>query len=306
MFPVASLLGASARLTAARRAERLATLRLLGASAGQVTVAAVTEVAAIATGAAAIGVAVQWLLAPALAAIPLGGGVWFAGDLRPGPAVLGGIVAGVAVLATFAALGGMRPVVVGPLGVMRRQRPGSARLLRLLGVVAGLGIFWAANSVLGTSPLAVIGLVFAVGVLAMFGTVSLIGPLVVRLLGAGMARSARSPAGLLAARRLLDDPRGAFRPLAGLTLAVFVAGFIAPLTAVASGAVQGDDTVLRVPAPPGAVATLEAGVRDRLAEHGIAAEVVPAAAGDEPALGVAPVLPADRDRVRTALAPLAD
>jgi hypothetical protein len=304
VFPVASLLGASARLTAARRAERLATLRLLGASTGQVTVAAVTEVTAIATGAAVIGVAVQWLLAPALAAIPLGGGVWFAGDLRPGPATVGGILAGVAVLATFAALGGMRQVVVGPLGVMRRQRPGGARLLRLLGVAAALAIFAAVSRMLGTSPAAVIGLVFAVGVLAMFGTVSLIGPLVVRLLGAQMARSARSPAALLAGRRLLDDPRGAFRPLAGLTLAVFVAGFIAPLTAVVAGADLGDDTALRVPAPPGTVTALETSVRDRLAERGIAAEVVPAQVGREPGLEVTPEFPADRDRVRTALAPL--
>ena len=44
VFPVASLLGASARLTTARRTERLALLRLLGASTRQVTVAAVTEV----------------------------------------------------------------------------------------------------------------------------------------------------------------------------------------------------------------------------------------------------------------------
>ncbi|OLT13347.1 hypothetical protein BJF78_03005 [Pseudonocardia sp. CNS-139] len=125
VFPVASLLGASARLTAARRAERLATLRLLGASTGQVTVAAVTEVTAIAVGAAVVGVVAQWLLAPALALIPLGGGTWFADDLRPGPGTAAAIVGGVAVLALFAALGGMRQVVVGPLGVVRRRRAGA-------------------------------------------------------------------------------------------------------------------------------------------------------------------------------------
>ena len=304
VFPVASLLGASARLTAARRAERLATMRLLGASAGQVTVAAVTEVTAIATAAAVIGVVAHWLLTPALAAIPLGGGVWFAGDLQPGPGTVAGIVAGVSVLAAFAALGGMRQVVVGPLGVVRRQRAGGARLLRLVGVVAALGIFAAVNGMLQATPVAVIGLVFAVGVLAMFGTVSLIGPLVVRLLGTRMTRSARSPAALLAGRRLLDDPKGAFRPLAGLTLAVFVAGFIAPLTAVVSSAEARDDTALRVAAAPGTVTDLDAAVRERLARRGIAADVVLADVGGEPGLEITPVLPADRDRVRTALTPL--
>jgi hypothetical protein len=305
VFPVASLLGASARLTAARRAERLAVLRLLGASTGQVTVAAVTEVTAIAAGAAVLGIGVQWVAAPALAAIELGGGGWFAGDLRPGPATAAGLVAGVVVLALLAALGGMREVVVEPLGVVRRQRSGTARLLRLLGVAGGIGVFAVANGVRQAGPADVAGLVFAVGVLALFGTVSLIGPLVVRLLGARMARSARSPAALIAGRRLLDDPRGAFRPLAGVTLAVFVAGFLAPLTAALSGSMPGDDSALRIEAPAGEVGELQDDVARRLAARAIAADVAMADVGGEVGVAVTPTLPADRDRVRTALAPIA-
>jgi hypothetical protein len=59
-----------------------------------------------------------------------------------------------------------------------------------------------------------------------------------------MVRSARSAGTLLAGRRLLDDPKGAFRPLAGLTLAVFVAGFLAPLTSSLGGEATGADLVL--------------------------------------------------------------
>ncbi|OZM82596.1 FtsX-like permease family protein [Pseudonocardia sp. MH-G8] len=305
VFPVASLLGASARLTAARRAERLAVLRLLGASTGQVTVAAVTEVAAVAAAAAVLGIGVQWVAAPALAAIELGGAGWFAGDLRPGPATATGLVAGVVVLALLAALGGMREVVVEPLGVVRRQRPGTARLLRLLGVAGGIGVFAVANGARQVGPADVAGLVFGVGVLALFGTVSLIGPLVVRLLGNRMTRAARSPAALIAGRRLLDDPRGAFRPLSGVTLAVFVAGFLSPLTATLSASTFGDDTALRIVAPAGAVGELQAEVRDRLAARGIAAEVVIAGIDAEVGIAVTPTLPADRDRVRTALEPVA-
>lgn len=305
VFPVAGLLGASARLSATRRAERLATLRLLGASTGQVTVAAVSEVAAIAVVAAVVGVVLQWIAAPALAAIELGGSAWFAGDLRPGPATVAGIVAGVAVLATLSALGGMREVVIGPLGVVRRQRAGSARLLRLLGLAGGVAVFAAANGARQVTPAALAGLVFGVGVLAMFGAVSLVGPLVVRLLGSGMARSARTPATLLAGRRLLDDPRGAFRPAAGLTMAVFVAGFLAPLTAAVPAAAYGDDTALRV-VSAGPVADLGTAVRVRLAERGIAATVEPADVHGRPGIAVTPTVPADRDVVRTALAPIAD
>ncbi|WP_142106867.1 FtsX-like permease family protein [Pseudonocardia cypriaca] len=305
VFPVASLLGASARLTAARRAERLATLRLLGASTGQVTVAAVAEVTLIAAAAAVAGIGLQWVAAPALTAIDLGGSEWFAADLRPGPATVTGIVAGVAVLAMLSALGGMREVVIGPLGVARRQRPGSARLLRLLGLAAGVVVFAAANGARQVAPAAIVGLVFGVGVLAMFGAVSLIGPLVVRLLGSGMVRSARTPAALLAGRRLLDDPRGAFRPVAGVTMAVFVAGFLAPLTASVPEAAYGDDDALRVVSSR-PVADLEAAVRQQLAERGLPAEVGPADVHADAGVVVIPTPPADRDAVRTALSSLAD
>ncbi|MGH8964584.1 MAG: hypothetical protein ACRDXB_04530, partial [Actinomycetes bacterium] len=193
-------------------------------------------------------------------------------------------------------------VVVGPLGVARRQRVGSARLLRLLGLVGGIAVFAGANGIRTLGPPDMAGLVFGIGVLALFAVVSLIGPLVVRMLGHTMVRTARSPAALLAGRRLLDDPRGAFRPLAGIVLAIFVAGFVAPLTAAVSGPVLGDDSALRIEAPVGEVDDLHDAVRDRLVDRGIAADVTIADVRGEPGLAVTPALAADRDRIRTALA----
>jgi FtsX-like permease family protein len=299
--PAVGLLGAAARLSAARRVQRLATLRLLGASTGQVTAVAVTEVAAVAVVAAVVGVLAEWLIAPALAAIELGGSAWGAGDLRPGPGVLALVVLGVAVLATLAAVGGTRQVVVGPLGVARRDRPGQARLIRLVGLVAGIGVFAAANSLARTGAPEVGGLVFGFGILVLFGTVSLVGPLVVRLVGGRMVRAARTPASLLAGRRLLDDPRGAFRPLAGLVLAVFVAGFLAPLTAAIAGADVDDDTTLWMRVGDASPAATAAVVSGRLAELDIPAEVTTG----ERTVGVVPGPGVDRDRVRTALVPVA-
>ncbi|SHK34710.1 FtsX-like permease family protein [Pseudonocardia thermophila] len=295
LFPVLGLLGAAARLTAVRRAERLATLRLLGASTRQLTVVAVTEVTLVAAVAAVAGIVAEWLLAPALALIPLGGSGWYASDLRVPPLVALAVVAGVALLAAAAATRGMRAVVVGPLGVVRRQAPRGLRWWHLLGVVAALIVFGIAQAAVGTSGFTVVGLVIAVAVLAMFGVVWLVGPWVVRLVGARLARSARSVPRLLAGRRMLDDPRGAFRPLAGLTLAVFVAGFLAPF----SGALGGDpeeSAALRV----GESVSVEQ-VQARLQERGLAATVTASRRGPlvEPAPGT------NRDEVRTALVPLA-
>ncbi|MET0188226.1 MAG: hypothetical protein ABW212_04450, partial [Pseudonocardia sediminis] len=63
LFPAAGLIGASARLSAARRGERLATLRLLGASTSRITVVAVTEVTVAAAAGALAGIALEWLAA---------------------------------------------------------------------------------------------------------------------------------------------------------------------------------------------------------------------------------------------------
>lgn len=295
LFPVLGLLGSAARLTAARRAERLATLRLLGASTRQLTVVAAAEVTAVATAAAVVGILAEWLISPALAAIPLGGSGWYAADLRVAPLVALAVVAGVAVLAAAAAVGGMRSVVVGPLGVVRRQGPRRLRWWRWLGIVAALGVFGLAQATVRSSPLVVVGLVIGVSIFAMFGVVWLIGPWVMRLLGAWMARSSRSVPRLLAGRRLLDDPKGAFRPLAGLTLAVFVAGFLAPLSA--AGAVEAgrwDDQGLRA----GDVPVVQ--VQQALDRRGLAADVTQTRSGTV----VHPAPGTDRDTVRTALAPV--
>ncbi|MFC5995442.1 FtsX-like permease family protein [Pseudonocardia hispaniensis] len=303
-FPVASLLGASARLSAARRTERLATLRLLGASRRQVTVAAVTEVTAVAAGAAVLGIAAEWLLAPVIARISLAGSTWFSADVRPAPLAALAALACVTLLAAGSAVGGLRRVVITPLGVVRRDRPQGARLVRLIGLAAGVAVFVLASQAIGAAPSNLVGLVFGIGVLALFGASSLIGPLVVRLLGGVLARRARSAPALLAGRRLLDDPKAAFRPLAGATLAVFVGAFLAPLTAMLPGGSGEDPDTLwvRVPAERGAAVT--AAAAQRLDALGIAAQVGPPGTGLREGTVAVPVRPADaadRDRARTAL-----
>jgi hypothetical protein len=104
-----------------------------------VTVAATTEVTAVAALAAAAGVALYWLAAPLVALLELGGGRWFADDVRPLRRCWWGSSRGGA--AGPRRLGrGHAPVVVGPLGVARRQATGGARLVRLLGVSRARGV----------------------------------------------------------------------------------------------------------------------------------------------------------------------
>ena len=66
--------------------------------------------------------------------------------------------------------------------------------------------------------------------------VNLVGPLFVQVAGRAYARLARSAAGLIAARRIIDDPRATWRAVSVLGLAICVS----TLTTFADAARSGD------------------------------------------------------------------
>ena len=84
-----------------------------------------------------------------------------------------------------------------------------------------------------------------------FATLNAVGPWVLGLVGKAQLRRASTPARLLAARRLLDDPKAAWRVVGGLGLAGFVAGALSILPTITAvdtsqdpqGAILMDDLV---------------------------------------------------------------
>ena len=202
----------------ARRDQRLATLRLVGATPGQVVGMTVAEAVIVAFAGALAGTAAYALAVPLLTRIEISGGPWFAADLLPHPLVLGrlpgrGAAAGGPVGGGRAAAGGGQPARRGQAGDPARHalRPGSLALLAVLAVVPMLG---QATSV--TVVAVVIGLAFL--------CVNLVGPWVVGIIGRVTAATARGPARLLAGRSLVDDPRSAWRTVSGVAMTGFVAG----------------------------------------------------------------------------------
>ncbi|WP_344871727.1 ABC transporter permease, partial [Nonomuraea antimicrobica] len=215
--------GAAARLTVARRDQRLAALRLVGASPGQVVAMTVAEAVIVALAGALTGAVAFALAVPLLAGIEMQGGPWFVADLFPGPLVLAGVLVAVPLLVGLSAVAGLRRVVVSPLGVARRETPPGLRFVRVLALLAVLAAFPLLTR--GTSVAVV-----AVALALAFLCVNLAGPWVVGVIGRIAARSARGPARLLAARRLVDDPRSAWRTVSGVALTGFVAGFLGLLS----------------------------------------------------------------------------
>lgn len=226
VVPLVSLGGAAARLSARRRDDRLATLRLLGATPSTVSALAVLESVVLALVGAVLGVAVY------LAGVPLLGLIHFRGEPLGASGVLlpwWALVAlsfAIGALAAVSAVLGLRQVVISPLGVRTRQDAPRMHWLRL---VVGLGVVALAFGIMSVLQVAPSVLVI-LGMLALaFGgsiaVLNLIGPWAIRLAAKGQARRAKTPARLIAARSVLESPKAAWRQVGGVAMTSFMAVF---------------------------------------------------------------------------------
>ncbi|WP_433242471.1 FtsX-like permease family protein [Streptosporangium sp. CA-135522] len=258
--------GAAARLTVARRDQRLAALRLVGATPGQVVAMTVAEAVITAFGGAVLGGVLYGLAVPLLTGIEIGGGSWFLSDMWPGALAVLAVLVAVPLLVGLSAVIGLRRVVVSPLGVAKRETPPAMRFVRVVALLVILAVVPTLGMNVGVGVIAVVlGLAFL--------AINLAGPWVIGMLGRIIARTARRPARLLAGRRLVDDPRAAWRTVSGVAMTGFVAGFIG-LLSPDSGLFGGADaTALHLSVPSSKVAAVTAEARERLSAAGLPARI---------------------------------
>ncbi len=240
LVPVLVFVATSTRLAAARREERFAALRLVGATPLQVNVIASVESGLAAVAGMIVGFAGFFTFRPPVARIPFTGDPFFTNDLTLGWPVIIGVVIGVPLAAIAASLLTLRRVQISPLGVMRRTTPRPPRPWRLLPVALGLaalgGIRLLPDGESGMWLILGAFVVIIVGIMIAGPWITLIGA---RLL----ARHARSDATLIAGRRLTDDPGRAFRAISGLVLAVFVGTVFIGVIGTAIGRTGGFGTM---------------------------------------------------------------
>ncbi|MFJ8539698.1 FtsX-like permease family protein [Streptomyces sp. NPDC093591] len=231
VMPVVVLASAAGRLGAARREQRLAALRLAGATPRQILAMTAVEAAGVGAAGALAGALAYTALLPALAELPYGVGGWYTGQLWVGLPWLAAVVLAVTALITVSAVTMLRQVATSPLGVAQQADPRRTRLIRLVLFVAVLAYIWLTTGDSGQLKTRQL-----LALLALFyGAFWLFGPWVVDRLGRIVGRRARRPATLLAARRLSDDPRAVWRTVSGLVLAGFVAGFFSVSTLGSEG-----------------------------------------------------------------------
>lgn len=234
-----TLAQAAVRLAVARRDDRLAALRLAGATRAQVTAMAVLDALAQAVVGVLVGAALALAVTPAIARIEFQGMPFAAGELLP-PAWVWLAAAGAVIAIAFtAALASLRRVHVTPLGVAQRVRAKRLSLWR----IAGFGLAAAAYIAIVVNNLIPVELGVSIALLSVVVlSYSLLGPLVIQGIAGLVAKAARSAATLLAARRVLDDPRGAFNIVGAMAIAVMAGGLasLAPVSAAPGDALSVD------------------------------------------------------------------
>ena len=222
LAPVLIFIATATRLSAARREQRFAAMRLVGATRKQVSLLAATESTAAAVLGVAAGFGIFFLLRAPVAGIPFLGEPFFPADMALSLPDILAVAIGVPVAAAVAARLALRRVHISPLGVARRATPRPPRAWRVLPLLAGLaelGFF-----VVHGTPASPSGEVWALlpGFLLIIVGLIIAGPWLTMAAARVMARRTSHPGALIAARRLADDPRAAFRAVSGLVLALFI------------------------------------------------------------------------------------
>jgi hypothetical protein len=230
LFPVLILIGTATRLSAARREQRFAAMRLVGATPRQISMIAAIEAALAALAGTALGFLLFFAFRGSLAAVPFTGDPFFPSDMSLSVLNVLAVVLGVPAGAAVAAAVSLHRVRVSPLGVTRRVTPRPPRWYRLLPFVLGLAelTFFLVGPMPETSDGQMA--VFLPGLLLVMTGLLLAGPLLTMASARLMARHSTRPTTLIAARRLADNPNAGFRAISGIMLALFI-------TSVATGVI---------------------------------------------------------------------
>ena len=238
LAPVLLLIAIVTDLGAAQRAERLATLRLIGATPGRVARLAAAETAATSALGAVAGIVLYLALIPAAARLTIGSSRFFARDLLTSPPVMILTAVGVVGGATAVSWWRTRRADIGPLGASRERRERAPRPVSLLPLLLGLAGLTAVRLAGGRlSTTALMTLLIGSFLSTMLGLLWA-GPLLTCWAARAARRRARTAAQVMGLGRLVQHPRAAFRAVGGMVVALYAVTLFAVAITAAAG-VQG-------------------------------------------------------------------
>ena len=203
--------------------------RLAGATTAQVVKLTALDAAIQALFGAIIGIIGYVAVMPLIMLLKFQNRHFTFEQLWVGLPVLAGVLVGVTVLALVSSLITLRRVAITPLGVMNRAAqplPAAWRALIFLVVMAGLYAMLSNASMFagfaGLGENAVLVLVFGAFFVG-FTMVNVVGTWVIAKRAKARARRPKDAATMIAMRRILDNPKRAWRNVSGVGLAVFIA-----------------------------------------------------------------------------------
>lgn len=272
LAPVAMFVATATRLGAARREQRLAALRLIGATPRQVAIFAGVEALATTIPGALAGVALFLALRPLVAQIPLDQSTWFVDAIWPPLPAAAGVLVLVQAVGVVAAVVALRRVAVSPLGVRARDQRGPLGRGRLLPFALSAVVFGFAVALMAMKGEGIsydVLWLLGGGFFGLIVGIAIAGPWLTALVGRLLVRLAPGATALLAGRRLADEPRGAFGAIGGVVMAVFVgSAYLSIASYAATGstieqrlAVRPDALLASVPGDGSAAASAAADVR---------------------------------------------
>ena len=240
LLPVLILIATASRLSAARREERFAAMRLVGATPRQISVISAVEATVAAVAGVAVGFALFFLFRPLLYRVPFTGAPLAQGDLSLHWIDIVLVVIGIPIAAVVSARLALRRVQISPLGVSRRASSRPPRIVRIIPLLAGIAVLAYFDAAGKPGNIGGQLLELLVGFVLLVVGLVLAGPWFTTAGSRLMAKRASRPATLIAGRRLLDNPKAAFRFISGLVIALFVASAtIGALSSMAAASSSG-------------------------------------------------------------------
>lgn len=219
LVPLISLGSASAKLSVQSRNDRLAVLRLLGMAESRVRMLAVAEASIIQGIGIGIAFFLSFLSPYLLSLLPIQGSPNSWEELHLPLEIFLVLI----LLSIWSSQLGLRRLILTPLGVKQRSQQTKLSAFRLVVMivflVGGLILLHLASPSWG-----VLGIMLALVLVLtiIMGALNLVGPYLVYLFAKRRVGKAKGVAHLIAARRNLDDPKGAWRLVSSIAFTSFV------------------------------------------------------------------------------------
>jgi hypothetical protein len=226
VFPILILVGTATRLAAARREERYAALRLVGATSRQVGVISSVDAVVSALLGTLLGFGIFTALRPALADTAITSQRYFYHEVTPTAVGYLAVLVAVPAASAITSLLSLRRVRISPLGVSRRVTPPEPTAWRIAPLLIGIALFIVGLKL--TTKHSIGAPAFPGLIIILIGLV-VGGPWLTAQAARLFGRLVSGTSSLLAVRRLADNPKAAFRSVSGLVLAVFLGTVVAGL-----------------------------------------------------------------------------